>query len=825
MTKKIGYFLGLLVAMSIMIGTWTVPVTAGPAKQTKPEPPLPGKVLNNPLVSIPVSPSDTSGLPTAPRQTPNTGKYIEARPALTLPREGQITHREGFTDPVRQTQYGPLAMPAATINFEGQSINDGGGYAPPDTDGQVGPNHYVQMVNVTTAVYDKSGNLLYGPFLPGDLWPTADPCHNNDGDPVVLYDQLADRWLLTQFSVNSPYYQCIAVSKGATPTNNPNNWYVYTFLVSNNKMNDYPKLGIWPDGYYMSANQFTGGVSWGGAGVWVFEREKMLNGQATTFQYFDLWNVNPNYGGILPSNWMGSTQPPSGAPNYFGGVDQDWNGSDDIFHIWEFHVDWNNPANTTFTLVADLTVAPFEWNLCSDPRGACIDQPGTTNKVEGLNDRLMMHLWYRNFGDHQALLVNHTVDADGANHAGIRWYEIRNPGVGASIYQQGTYQPDISHRWMGSLAMDHAGNIALGYSVSDATSVYPSIRYTGRLASDPPGTLPQGEGTIINGGGSQTDPARWGDYSAMSVDPLDDCTFWYTQEYIQTTGSWNWRTRIAAFKFPNCSLGPRGRLTGTVTDSATSTGIAEAQIQASASLTQTGSTTSNPDGTYQMTLGVDTYTVTASAYGYESSTVSGIDIISGTTTTQDFALNPAAMYTVQGTVTDASTGWPLYARIKIDGYPGTPVWTNPVTGQYSIDLAGGTQYTFHVQAFVQGYQEDQRLVGPLTGDATEDFGLNADLAACNAPGYRCLVVSLKVSKALFRPSGWSLDRDWRPAADPAGSEAQPEPLAHMADRTAVTSYAWNNDDYLPGAAINWLVTPRFTAGIVGAVCCSGNSTL
>jgi hypothetical protein len=725
------------------------------ALEPTPAPPAARVELRGPVVSKAVSPADNRRLPAAPLAAVRGKQEVEAFPALPLPPAAQAS-RAGTADPVRQAHPGIMAMPALEVNFEGQGIDDGGGYAPPDTDGQVGKSHYVQMVNVTTAVYDKSGNLLYGPFLPGDLWPVGDPCHENHGDPVALYDQQADRWLLTQFSVNGPFYQCIAVSKGPTPTNLPADWYVYTFLVSETKMNDYPKLGVWPDGYYMSANQFIGGWDWGGVGVWVFEREKMILGQPATFQYFDLGDTNSNYSGLLPSQWMGATPPPAGAPNYFTSVDQDWNaGTDDILHLWEFHVDWDTPANTTFTLAADLVVAPFEWNLCADERGACIDQPGTTNKLEGLNDRLMMHLAYRNFGDHQALVVNHTVNADGANHAGIRWYEIRSPGAGAVIYQQSTYQPDTSHRWMGSLAMDRAGNLALGYSVSDATSTYPSIRYAGRLAGDPLNQLSQGESSMVVGGGAQTSPERWGDYSAMSVDPVDDCTFWYTQEYIQANGGWNWHTRIAAFRYANCSSEPQGTLEGSVQDAGSGLGIAGALVQA-ASPTLTLGTNTLPGGGYQLALPTGSYSVTVSAYGYLSQTVSGVPIVSGTTTTQDFSLSLAPVFRVEGAITDAQTGWPLYALVSVDGDPVPAVWSDPLTGGYALELVGGTEYTMRVTAFSPGYPVAQRSLGPLSGDAVEDFSLQADLEACSAPGYSRGVMLFEGFESKSAPAGWTI---------------------------------------------------------------------
>jgi hypothetical protein len=304
----------------------------------------------------------------------------------------------------------------------------------------------------------------------------------------------------------------------------------------------------------MTANLFNQGtLSWGGQGVMVFERDRMLRGQPARMVGFDLFSVNPGFGGMLPSDLDGVRPPPASSPNYFVEMwDNAWGGGfPDSLHIFEFDVDWNNPPASTFTGPTVLNTAPFDSNMCGGSRN-CIPQPGTAQKVDAIADRLMYRLQYRNFGTHETLVVNHTVDA-GGDHAGIRWYEVRDPGGTPSIRQQGTYAPDSNHRWMGSIAMDGNGNMALGYSVS-STTVSPSVGYVGRLAGDPLGTLPQGEAALILGSGSQTGANRWGDYSTMSVDPMDSCTFWYTQEYYQTSSSRGWQTRIGSFTFPSCSV-------------------------------------------------------------------------------------------------------------------------------------------------------------------------------------------------------------------------------------------------------------------------------
>lgn len=474
-------------------------------------------------------------------------------------------------DPVVQDSPGVLAMPSPLVSFEG--IGNVNGVLPPDTNGDVGPNHYVQMVNVSFAIFGKSGTVLFGPADINTLWSGfGTPCETeNDGDPIVLYDHLADRWLISQFALpnfpSGPFYQCIAISLTGDPTGA---WHRYQFLYSDTKMNDYPKFGVWPDAYYMTANQFDVG-GFAGAGVVAFERDKMLDGLPAQMVKFDLFGVNPNFGGMLPADLDGPP-PPAGSPNYFVEVDDTIFGfPTDSFRLWEFHVDWVSPAASTFGVSGNpnavLNTASFDSNLCGFSRN-CIPQPSTARRLDAISDRLMYRLQYRNLGTHESLVVNHTVDVDGADHAGIRWYEVRDPGGAPFIHQQGTYAPDALHRWMGSLAMDGDGNMALGFSAS-STSVFPSIRYVGRLAGDSLGTLPQGETVLMAGSGSQThDKSRWGDYSMMAVDPVDDCTFWYTQEYYSITSSSGWRTRIGAFKFPSCGVPASGAdLALTKTDS------------------------------------------------------------------------------------------------------------------------------------------------------------------------------------------------------------------------------------------------------------------
>ncbi len=413
--------------------------------------------------------------------------------------------------------------------------------APPDTTGAVGATQYVQWVNSSFAVFDKTtGNAVYGPAAGNTLWTGfGGACEtDNDGDPIVQYDKQAGRWVMMQFAVPSggPYYQCVAVSQTSDATGGYNR---YAFQYSG--FNDYPKVGVWPDGYYVTFNMFSGN-SFSGAKACAFDRAKMLAGQAATQQCVQL---SSSYGGLLPADLDGTTAPPAGSPNYLV------NKGSSSLNLWKFHVDWTNSANTKLTGPTALPVTAFNA-ACSG--GTCIPQAGTSQKLDSLADRLMYRLAYRNFGTYESLVVNHSV-AVGTNrkntYAAVRWYELRNLSGTPTVYQQSTYAPDSTFRWMGSVAMDKMGNMALGYSTSSA-SLNPGVRYATRLATDPLNTL-SNETVVVQGTGSQTQSlSRWGDYSHMSVDPVDDCTFWYTGEYLKQNGTFNWSTRIASFKIAGC---------------------------------------------------------------------------------------------------------------------------------------------------------------------------------------------------------------------------------------------------------------------------------
>jgi hypothetical protein len=460
----------------------------------------------------------------------------EHRRLLNLPRQSQGNNRP---DGALQGGSGPLVNTLDGVGFEGVAAN---GYAPPDTNMAVGPNDVVQWVNVQFAIYDKAGNIRPGyPKLGNAFWSGfGAPCETqNSGDPIIQYDAVADRWIASQFTsslYNGAYYQCFAISRTSDP-GGAYNRYAYAFTDG---FPDYPKITVWKNAYFASYNMFVSTAGgWIGPRVCAYDRAAMLAGTSAVQECFTL--LNSIYGSLEPSDLDGGS---AFAPPTNTGYFLDF--GNNSLALWRFTPNFVTPASATLTGPISLTAASFA-PACGG--GTCIPQLGGSN-LDSLADRLMYRLAYRNFGDHEAMVVNQSVTA--GTSVGVRWYEVRNPSTSPFIYQQGTYAPDATYRWMGSAAMDKTGNIAIGYSAS-SSALHPSIRYTGREAGDPLGTL-QAEQIIITGGGSQTGLSRWGDYAAMRIDPSDDCTFWFTSEYIPGNGSFNWHTRVASFKFNSCGV-------------------------------------------------------------------------------------------------------------------------------------------------------------------------------------------------------------------------------------------------------------------------------
>jgi hypothetical protein len=470
------------------------------------------------------------------------------------PRPTRAPFSSRTSDPVAQQLSGALQGVTTGLTFEGQAAQDtrnlfGFAFVPPDTNGAPGVNQYVQIVNVTIAVYDKStGAQVMAPAAIHNLWTGfGGPCEfqtPDGGDPVVLYDHLAGRWLVSQLQFNSTFTQneeCVAISTSSDATGTYNR-YEFDFGAN---FPDYPKYGIWPDAYYNTINVF-GRHGFAGAEACAFDRNAMLAGLAANAICFQ---QPSSVSSLLPSDLDGSSLPPAGSPNYFVGL-----ADSSHLNLFKFHADFANPANSTFTGPYLVSVAPFSEICARATTLACIPEPHPGEKVDGLSDRVMFRLAYRNFGDHESLVVNHTVS--GGARGGVRWYEIRNLGVAPAVFQQGTIDDPDADYWLGSVAMDKVGNLALGFSAS-GKQLPPSIYVAGREPVDPKGIL-SGPLVIAGGLGVQVKSfKRWGDYSSMTVDPTDDCTFWYTNEYYPVAGNFsiNWSTRIGSFKFDSCQGG------------------------------------------------------------------------------------------------------------------------------------------------------------------------------------------------------------------------------------------------------------------------------
>jgi hypothetical protein len=486
---------------------------------------------------------------------------------------GRVASAAHQRDGAVQTEMGPSAMSSPLFTFEGPRNENnfdifGIRVNPPDPNGDVGQQHYIATVNLTFAIYTKTGTPLYGPADIGSLWQgfSVPDCARHAGDEVVVYDEISNRWILTQFTTVGPqYWNCVAVSTTQDPLGS---YYRYAFSTGP-YFPDYPKYGIMGDGLYITTREF-GPTDEYQIGVYAINRHQLVEGDPnpTVVSFYLVDGVDPLYllgDGILPADQDGKRMPPPGGPEYFAGTMDDdyvYGAPYDAINWFEADVDFAHPASSTFALTASLPTAPFDSNFpCAPDARDCLPQPGIVDPAQYLDilsyrQRPTFRLQYRNFKTHESLVTNQSVEA-APGVAGVRWYEIRNP-QDPVIYQQGTYAPgDGVHRWMGSVAQDKYGNIAAGYSVVNGIDVKPGIRYAGRLSSDPLGQLSQGEAVIKNGTGVQTTTnSRWGDYTSMSVDPRDDCTFYYMNEYYERNGTpadtRPWQTRIGAFKFPGC---------------------------------------------------------------------------------------------------------------------------------------------------------------------------------------------------------------------------------------------------------------------------------
>ncbi len=732
-----------------------------------------------------------------------------------------------WIDPVLQKYYNmpsskaPMANPILNIN----GINNGsnpGRYTPPDPAGDVGPNHYVQVVNVSLQIFNKTGTSLYGPVTTSTIWSgfTGAWTGHNDGDAIVLYDENADRWIISQFAVDCgtypayTEYELVAVSTTSDPTGT---YYRYAFQFD--YMPDYPKLGVWNDGYYMAVNRFNTNVTpntYIGAAACVMERSKMLTGDPTArLTYFKTETLGgtgvgagSNCWAMLPSDCDG-TMPPAGTPNYFAYIDPDYVSATQMM-IWAFHTDWTTPANSTFTYNTAITVATMSA-LGSVP------QSGSTSVLDALSDRLMFRNQYHNFGTYESFVTCHSVSSGATG--GIRWYEYRRTGGVFSLYQQGTYVPaDTKYRWMGSIAMNNSGDIGLIYTASSSSS-FPSIYFTGRKAGDPLGTMTLPEGTIQTGTASisGTYGYRWGDYSALNVDPTDNLTFWGTHEYVGTYGgSYPWSTKIASFKIPHTPVATTLAASAITGTTATLNGIVNPSGQASTYHFEWGTSVSYGNTTSEISAGSGSSDVAVNApiIGLVVGTVYHFRIVAtnvdGSVNGSDLTLTPGgAILTTTAPSAITQNSATAGGNITIDGGFSVTArgvcWStsaNPIasgshttdgsgTGTFISSITGLLSNTlYHVRAYATNangtfYGDDQTFTTLCGTNLALPFNENFDLVT-------------------FPPSCWAKYR---------GTNG----LGTLQDwvRTTTTPYAVASayvryEAVTGGNAEDWLVTPYIT---------------
>jgi uncharacterized repeat protein (TIGR01451 family) len=548
-------------------------------------------------------------------------------------------------------------MPPPELSFDGLTNFDnidayGMVIIPPDISADVGPNHYVQAVNALVRVFDKGGQPVTPPFKMSDLFaPLNTACSSrDDGDPIVAYDPLADRWLLSEYCSNfPPFRQMVAISKTSDPTGA---YFVYEFIMPNVKINDFPKFGVWPDGYYMSTEEFLGS-DFAGSGVFAFDRAKMLAGDpAAGYIYFNQPSNSPvRRSNLIPADLDGLRPPPAGSPNTFVSYTaNEYGDAEDAITLFDLHADFRHPENSTFAERAESPLAVAAFDPTSPDERADISQPAPGEKLDSNSDRVNYRAAYRNFGDHESIVVNQTVrmtQDPQPYRAGVRVYELQRAGSREfRVTEQSTIGNAESSRWIGNVAQDHQGDLAVSYNVvSDEKP--PSVHYTGRLRSEPAGSF-RTEAVLVDGTGVQKAFGwRWGDYAAINVDPVDDCTFWASGQYYtaesEQISDFTWLSRTGKFRFPECTSAPRSFLSGKVTNAVTGLPIAQASVVAGPF-----SRSTQPDGGYgNMMLIPGTYTVTASAPGYRSRTANVV-LADGATVTLDFALPPIAVFESAG---------------------------------------------------------------------------------------------------------------------------------------------------------------------------------
>ncbi len=570
----------------------------------------------------------------------------------------------------------PQTMPTPSLTFNGASQVDNaaqgaGSVLPPDTNGDVGPNNYVSSVNLVLKMFDKSGNVVAGPVKTSSLFaalPAGDPCRvQNDGDAIVLYDSLADRWHISQFGVPSgnATYQCVALSVSGDPTGA---YYVWSYAYPISAVNDYPKVGVWTDGYHMTFNQFNiAGTAYLGVGILTQDRKKALVGDPTAAAvYFNLGSIDSSSFGMLPGDIDGYVAPPEGMAEIIGELNsKDQGDIIDGIQMYKWIPNFANPGSSSLTVVDSVSLQAFDGR---NPSGRSdIEQMGGA-ALDSIAPRSMHRFAYRNLGTNanpiNSYVGNFTVNVSGAAptgnppvaltaatfQAGIRWFEMRRAGDAMSVYDQGTHNltpgdgANGLNNWMGGIAQDNRGDIALGFSQAGTTQ-RANIMIAGRTNNTPnSGTLNEGEALMYAAGGSQTSSSgRWGDYSAMSIDPTDDCTFWYTQEYYATTSSSGWSTRVGKFRYPQCSDIVKSTITGTITYCSGGAPVPNASVDATGGFNRV----TGANGNYSITVSPGTYTLTAGRSGGLIGNSQTITVGSGGTATANLCLTGVAVVSSQ----------------------------------------------------------------------------------------------------------------------------------------------------------------------------------
>jgi Carboxypeptidase regulatory-like domain/FG-GAP-like repeat len=580
---------------------------------------------------------------------------------------------DDFLDPLlnkSQKSYAPETMPTPSLTFDGASSADNiiqgfSNITPPDTNGDVGPNHYVSSVNLVLKMFNKSGAVVAGPIKTSLLFaslPANDPCRTNDsGDPIVLYDSLADRWHVSQFALPSGNltYQCVAVSVTGDPTGS---YYVWSYGYPIQAFNDYPKVGVWTDAYHMTFNQFgiTGGYL--GVGILSQDRAKALAGDPTAGAvYVNIGALDQNTGGTLPGDIDGFVAPPVGMAEVIGEYRADEFGDPvDGVRMYKWVPNFLNPGNSTLTILGDVALARFDGRQPPGANEIEVLGAAPNQYLDSLADRSMHRFAYRNFGTTanpiNSYVGNFSVNVSGVPptsadtyQTGIRWFEMRRTNDAFSVFDQGTHNLTPGNgatglnNWMGSIAQDNRGDIALGFSQAGTTQLA-DIKIAGRTNNvQNSGTLNEGETLFYPAGGKQLSTrGRWGDYSAMSVDPSDDCTFWYTQEYYAADSTAGWSTRVGKFRYPQCTDAPKATIQGTITFCDTGAPVDKASIGATGGFNRVTGT----NGTYSMTVSPGNYTVGVAKFGgFTSVSSQDVTVANGQTATANLCLNRVAAVT------------------------------------------------------------------------------------------------------------------------------------------------------------------------------------